>query len=159
LQHHRNVLDNGRACLRIDRFLMDRLPNRQRVNKLQQAIDAEAVKVNDKARGQFKGEAQDVLPLLPNHLRHHDLSETFVNIVYERRRGYWSSTSRPAGGASGFPELARHVSNALAVYFNSCPPPGNGEGDRLVHRIDKDTSGLMVVARPNWPWRTWASVF
>lgn len=46
-EHHRIVVDKGQALLRIDKFLMDRLANVTR-NKLQEAIRAESVQVNDK---------------------------------------------------------------------------------------------------------------
>jgi 23S rRNA-/tRNA-specific pseudouridylate synthase len=62
-EHHRIVVDKGQSLLRIDKFLMDRLPNATR-NKLQQAIDAEAVKVNDKPiKASYKVKPQDVITI------------------------------------------------------------------------------------------------
>src|SRR4028118_1499224 len=150
-EHHRIVVDKGQSLLRIDRFLMDRLPNATR-NKLQQAIDAEAVKVNDKAiKASYKVKPQDVITIsLPEPPYDTTIYPENIplNIVYEDDQVL--VLNKPAGLVvhPAHQNWTGTLVNALVYHFQQLPTSQNGEGrPGLVHRLDKDTSGLMVVAK------------
>ncbi len=150
-EHHRIVVDKGQSLLRIDKFLMDRLPNATR-NKLQQAIDAEAVKVNDKPiKASYKVKPQDVITIsLPEPPYDTTIYPENIplNIVYEDDQVL--VLNKPAGLVvhPAYQNWTGTLVNALVYHFQQLPTSQNGEGrPGLVHRIDKDTSGLMVVAK------------
>ncbi len=150
-EHHRIVVDKGQSLLRIDRFLMDRIQNATR-NKLQQAIDAESVKVNDKpVKASYKVKPQDVITIsLPEPPRDTDVVPENIplNIVYEDEEVL--VLNKPAGMVvhPAYQNWTGTLVNALVYHFQQLPTSQNGEGrPGLVHRLDKDTSGLMVVAK------------
>jgi 23S rRNA pseudouridine1911/1915/1917 synthase len=150
-EHHRIVVDKGQSLLRIDKFLMDRLPNATR-NKLQQAIDAEAVKVNDKPiKASYKVKPQDVITIsLPEPPYDTTIYPENIplNIVYEDDQVL--VINKPAGLVvhPAYQNWTGTLVNALVYHFQQLPTSQNGEGrPGLVHRLDKDTSGLMVVAK------------
>ncbi len=150
-EHHRIVVDKGQSLLRIDRFLMDRIQNATR-NKMQQAIDAESVKVNDKpVKASYKVKPQDVITIsLPEPPRDTDVVPENIplNIVYEDEEVL--VLNKPAGMVvhPAYQNWTGTLVNALVYHFQQLPTSQNGEGrPGLVHRLDKDTSGLMVVAK------------
>ena len=150
-EHHRIVVDKGQSPLRIDRFLMDRLQNATRT-KIQAGIESESVRVNDKpTKASYKIRPLDVITVsLPHPPRDTDIKPENIplDIIFEDAdllvlnkppgmvvhpaHGNWEST----------------LLNALVYHFENLPTGRNGEArPGLVHRIDKDTSGLMVVAK------------
>lgn len=150
-EHYRIQVDNGQSLLRIDRFLMDRIPNATR-NKLQHAIDNEAVKVNDKVvKASYKVKPADIITIsLPEPPRDTDVVPENIplNIVYEDAE--LLVINKPAGMVvhPAYNNWTGTVVNALAYHFQHLPTSQNGEGrPGLIHRIDKDTSGLLVIAK------------
>ena len=150
-EHHRIVVDKGQSLLRIDRFLMDRLQNATRT-KLQAAIDAESVRVNDKpTKASYKIKPLDVITVsLAHPPRETDIKPENIplNIVFEDDD--LLVINKPAGmvvhPAHG--NWDGTLVNALVYHFQNLPTSRNGEiRPGLVHRIDKDTSGLMVIAK------------
>src|SRR6478609_359561 len=85
-EHYRIVVDKGQTFMRIDKFLMDRIPNATR-NKIQNAIEAESVRVNDKLiKSSYKIKPEDVISIsLPHPPRDTDVVPENIplNIVYE----------------------------------------------------------------------------
>ncbi|GAA4465535.1 RluA family pseudouridine synthase [Nibrella saemangeumensis] len=153
-EHHRIVVDKGQGLLRVDRYLMDRIQNATRT-KIQAAIDTESVKVNDRpTKASYKVKPLDVITVsLPHPPRETDITPENIplNIVFEDAdllvlnkppgmvvhpaHGNWSGT----------------VVNALVYHFQHLPTSQNGVArPGLVHRIDKDTSGLMVIAKTEY---------
>ncbi len=150
-EHHRVVVDKGQALIRIDRFLMDRLPNATRT-KIQAAIDAESVRVNGKlTKASYKIKPEDIITIsLPHPPRDTEvLPENIpINIVFEDDD--LLVLNKPAGmvvhPAHG--NWSGTLVNALVYHFQNLPTTRNGViRPGLVHRIDKDTSGLMVIAK------------
>lgn len=150
-EHYRIVADKGQSFVRIDKFLMDRIPNATR-NKIQNAIKSEAVKVNDKViKSSYKIKPFDVLTIsLPEPPRDTEVIPENIplNIVYE------DEDLLIVNKASGMVVHPAHANwtgtlvNALTYHFQHLPTSQNGEGrPGLVHRIDKDTSGLLVIAK------------
>lgn len=150
-EHHRIVADAGQALLRIDKFLMDRLPNVTRT-KVQNGIHGGFVKVNEKAvKPNYKVHGRDVITVsFPEPPRDTDVVPENIplQIVYE------DDDLLVVNKAAGMVVHPAHQNwsgtlvNALAYHFQNLPQlPGNVGKPGLVHRIDKDTSGLLVIAK------------
>lgn len=146
-EHYRITVDAGQAPLRIDRYLQMRLSGVSR-NKIQAAADVNCIRVNDKPIKQsYKVKPLDVITiLLPQPPEEHEtLPEPMdLNIVYEDADVL--VIDKPAG-------MVVHpaVGNWTGTLLNGLLYHLNGSGAEtkplLVHRIDKDTSGLLVVTK------------
>lgn len=150
-EHHRIVADPGQSLLRIDKFLMDRLPNATRT-KIQDGIHDGFVKVNDKTiKPNYKVHPNDVITIaLPEPPRNTDILPENIplNIVYED--DHLMVINKPAGMVvhPAYQNWTGTLVNALTYHFQNLPHmPGNDGRPGLVHRIDKDTSGLLVIAK------------
>ena len=150
-EHHRLTVDPGQSLLRIDKFLANRLVNASR-NRLQQAADAGNILVNNvpvKSSYRIKPfyDIQIVMDYPKRELK--IIPENIpLNIVYEDDQ--LIVINKPAGLVvhPGHGNYTGTLVNALAWYYKDLPlfnttDPRPG----LVHRIDKDTSGLLVVAK------------
>ncbi|GAB3700453.1 RluA family pseudouridine synthase [Spirosoma flavus] len=153
-EHHRVVVDKGQGLLRIDRFLMDRLQNATRT-KIQAAIDVESVRVNGNVtKASYKVKPLDVITIsLPHPPRDTDVKPENIplNIVFEDDD--LLVLNKPAGmvvhPAHG--NWDGTLVNGLVYHFQNLPTSRNGDiRPGLVHRIDKDTSGLMVIAKTEY---------
>ncbi|MFC6996830.1 RluA family pseudouridine synthase [Rufibacter roseus] len=150
-EHHRIVTDKGQALIRLDKFLMDRLPNVTR-NKLQEAIKAESIKVNGTSiKSSYKVKPFDVITVtLAEPPRETDVlpEDIPLNIVYEDEDVLL--VNKPAGMVvhPAYNNWTGTLVNALVFHLQNLPTHRNGEiRPGLVHRIDKDTSGLLVIAK------------
>lgn len=150
-EHHRIVVDKGQSLLRIDRFLMDRLQNATRT-KIQAAIDAESVRVNgDLTKASYKIKPSDIITVsLPHPPRDTDIKPENIPLTIVFEDDDLLVLNKPAGmvvhPAHG--NWDGTLVNALVYHFQNLPTTRNGAiRPGLVHRIDKDTSGLMVIAK------------
>jgi 23S rRNA pseudouridine1911/1915/1917 synthase len=150
-EHHRIVADPGQAQLRIDKFLMARLPNVTRT-KIQDGIHMGFVKVNEKTiKPNYKVHPDDTITVsLPQPPRDTEvLPENIpLTIVYED--DHLLVINKAAGMVvhPAYQNWSGTLVNALTYHFQNLPQmPGNDGRPGLVHRIDKDTSGLLVVAK------------
>lgn len=150
-EHHRIVADPKQQLLRIDKFLMDRLPNVTR-NKLQSAIKDGFVQVNQNAvKPNYKVRPNDVITVvLPEPPRDTEVvpEDIPLDIIYEDSQ--LLIVNKPAGMVvhPAYNNWSGTLVNALAFHFNNLPEMEGNEGrPGLVHRIDKDTSGLLVIAK------------
>jgi len=150
-EHHRIVVDKGQALLRIDKFLMARIANATRT-KIQDAIHLDFIKVNDKTiKPNYKVHPGDVVTvMLPEPPRDTEVIPENIplNIVFED--DHLLVINKPAGMVvhPAYQNWTGTVVNALAYHFQQLPQmPGNEGRPGLVHRIDKDTSGLLVIAK------------
>lgn len=150
-ENHRIVVDKGQTMYRIDKFLVDRLPNATR-NRLQYAIEAGSIQVNGKpTKANYKIKPLDVITVLLPHPPRNDevLPENIsLNIVYEDE--HLLLINKPPGmvvhPAHG--NWSGTLVNGLVYHFQHLPTSKNGViRPGLVHRIDKDTSGLLVIAK------------
>lgn len=157
-EHHRLVVDPGQSLLRIDKFLTLRLQNVSR-NRIQHAAEAESIRVNDKAvKPSYKVKPGDVISIVMAHPPRD--TEVYpedipLDIVYEDDEVIL--VNKPAGMVvhPGYNNYNSTLVNALLhhVGFRNTPDgelpelPGNEGRPGLVHRIDKDTSGLLLVAK------------
>jgi len=150
-EHHRIVADPKQSLVRLDKFLLDRLPNVTRT-KIQGGITDGFVKVNDKAvKSNYRVHPADVITVsLSQPPRDTEvLPENIpINIVYED--SWLMVINKPAGMVvhPAYQNWTGTLVNALTYHFENLPEmPGNNGRPGLVHRIDKDTSGLLVIAK------------
>jgi 23S rRNA pseudouridine1911/1915/1917 synthase len=150
-EHHRIVVDRKQALLRIDKFLLARLPNVTRT-KIQSGIHEGFVQVNEKTiKPNHKIHPGDVITVsFPEPPRVTDvLPENIpLNIIYED--DHLLIVNKAAGMVvhPAFNNWNGTLVNALTYHFQQLPTmPGNDGRPGLVHRIDKDTSGLLVIAK------------
>ena len=150
-EHFRIVVDEGQSPLRIDKYMFEKLQHSSR-NRIQQAADAGFVHVNDRpVKSNYKVRPNDVITLMLDRPRHDSTIEAEdipLNIVYEDAE--LLVVDKPAGlvvhpGAGNFHGT---LVNAVAWHLKDLPSydPNDPEVG-LVHRIDKDTSGLLLVAK------------
>lgn len=150
-EHHRVTVDAGQSQLRIDKFLANRIENASR-SRIQAAADAGNIFANDKSvKPNYKVKPGDEIVIMMDYPRRElkIIAEDIpLNIVYEDDQ--LMVINKPPGLVvhPGHGNYSGTLVNALAFYFKGMPL-FNSEDPRpgLVHRIDKDTSGLMVVAK------------
>lgn len=150
-EHYKIVADPGQSLLRIDKFLMDRLPNATRT-KIQEGIHLGFIKVNDRdVKPNYKIHPNDIVTVsLPEPPRDTEVKGENIplNIVYEDHD--LVVVNKPAGMVvhPAYQNWSGTLVNALIHHFSELPHmPGNEGRPGLVHRIDKDTSGLLVIAK------------
>ena len=150
-EHFRFVADAGQAPLRVDKFMFEKMQHSSR-NRIQKAADAGFVHVNDHpVKSNYKVRPGDVVTLMLDRPRHDSTIEPEdipLDIVYEDDQ--LMVVNKEAGlvvhpGAGNFHGT---LVNAVAWHLRDLPTydPNDPEVG-LVHRIDKDTSGLLVVAK------------
>ena len=149
--HHHIIADQKQSMLRIDKFLMDRLPNVTR-NRIQGAIKEGFIKVNEKTiKSNYKVRPSDEIKIyLPEPPRDTEVvaENIQLNITYEDDD--LLIVNKPAGMVvhPAFNNWNGTLVNGLAYHFQQLPVMKDNEGrPGLVHRIDKDTSGLLVIAK------------
>ncbi|WP_121666414.1 RluA family pseudouridine synthase [Mesonia aquimarina] len=148
-EHYRFVASQGQEPLRVDKFLMNFVENATR-NKIQQAAKNGNVYVNgDTVKQNYKVKAGDEVKVLFEHPPYEFLltpEDIPLSIVYEDDT--LLVVNKPAGMVvhPGHGNYSGTLINALVYHFENLP---NNSSDRpgLVHRIDKETSGLLVVAK------------
>jgi len=150
-EHYRIQVDPGQSLIRIDKFLSDRLPNASR-NRIQNGIRDGLVKVNGlDIKSNYKVRPDDVVSIsLPQPPRDTDIVPENIplNIVYEDAE--LLVVDKPAGMVvhPAYNNWTGTLVNALVYHFQNLPEMPDNEGrPGLVHRIDKDTSGLLVIAK------------
>ena len=150
-EHYRIMVDPGQEPLRIDRFLTSRIRNVSR-NKIQQALKADSILANEKpVKPNYPVRPGDVLTVVmaePPRDTEVVPEDIPVDVVYEdddvlvvnKRAGM---VVHPAYG-----NYTGTLANALSWYLGNRPGDVRPErGPFLVHRIDKDTTGILLVAK------------
>lgn len=150
-EHYRIVADPNQSALRVDKFLIDRLPNVTR-NRVQNGIRDGFVTVNDNAvKPNYKVRPGDVVSVsLPEPPRDTEVvpEDIPLDIIYEDND--LLVVNKPAGMVvhPAYQNWSGTLVNALAYHFKNLPEMAGNDGrPGLVHRIDKDTSGLLVIAK------------
>ena len=151
-EHYHFVASSGQEPLRIDKFLMNFIENSTR-NKIQGAIKDGSVRVNgDIVKSNYKVKPEDDIRVLLNHPPHENLlvAENIpLDIIYEDDT--LVVVNKPAGMVvhPGHGNYSGTLINALIYHFENLPN-NSSERPGLVHRIDKDTSGLLVIAKTEY---------
>lgn len=148
-EHYSFTAGKGQEPLRVDKFLMNFIENATR-NKIQQAAKGGNIYVNGVAvKSNHKVKANDLVKVLFEHPPHEYLltpEDIPLDIVFED--DYLLVVNKEAGMVvhPGHGNYSGTLINALIYHFDNLPLNSN-ERPGLVHRIDKDTSGLLVVAK------------
>lgn len=148
-EHLRVDVPKGQVLLRIDKFLMHFIPNTTR-NKIQQAANNGDIYVNDvPVKSNYKVKPFDVVRILlphPPFENRIDPENIPLDIVYEDDA--LLVINKPPGLVvhPGHGNYTGTLVNALAYHFEHLPM-NSSERPGLVHRIDKNTSGLLVIAK------------
>ena len=151
-EHHRFVADLGQEVVRIDKFLIDRMPNTSR-NKIQSAAKSGNIRVNDvTVKQNYKIKPGDEVSIvLPFPVRELELipQDIPLDIVYEDY--HVVVVNKPADMVvhPGYGNYKGTLVNALVYHFDNLPHKLQDYYGRpgLVHRLDKHTTGLLVVAK------------
>lgn len=150
-EHFRVVVDKGQAMVRVDKYLFERIVNASR-NRIQKAADAGLIMANGKpVKSSYKVKPCDVLTVMMDRPRYdNDIipEDIPLDIVYEDND--LMVVNKPAGLVvhPGCGNYHGTLVNAIAWHLKDNPRyDPNDPQVGLVHRIDKDTSGLLVVAK------------
>ncbi len=150
-EHHKIVADKGQTIIRIDKFLNDRLPNTSR-NKIKEATQLGNVLVNGQAvKANYKVKPLDEISIvLPYPPRETDLvaENIHLDIVYEDESLLVVNKGAGMVVHPAYGNYTGTLVNGLLYHFENLPQAKGNEGrPGLVHRLDKNTTGLMVVAK------------
>jgi 23S rRNA pseudouridine1911/1915/1917 synthase len=148
-EHYSFTAEKGQQPLRVDKYLMNFIEGATR-NKIQQAAKDGNIFVNDKpVKSNYKVKGNDVIKVLFAYPPYEHLlvgEDIPIDVVYEDDDVL--VVNKPAGMVvhPGHGNYSGTLINALIYHFDNLPKNSN-ERPGLVHRIDKDTSGLLVVAK------------
>lgn len=151
-EHYRFVADKGQTMLRVDKYITNHMEKTSR-HRIQLAIEAGYVRVNDKpVKANYRIKPYDIITIVMPYQRRgvEILPENIpLDIAYEDND--LLVINKPAGLVvhPGHGHFSGTLVNALAYYLGLRQEP-DGKDERmgiLVHRIDKNTSGLLVVAK------------
>lgn len=150
-EHFRVTVDKGQDLVRVDKYLFDKLTNVSR-NRIQKAADAGYIMANEKpVKSNYRVKPLDVItvmldrPYYDNEVVPEDIP---LNIVYED--DVLMVVNKPAGMVvhPGHGNYTGTLINGVAWHMKDVPDwDMNDAHVGLVHRIDKDTSGLLVIAK------------
>ena len=148
-EHYSFLVDDGQSPLRIDKYLMNFIENATR-SKIQEAAKNESIYVNGIAvKSNYKVKPNDLIKILFEHPPHENLlvpEKISLDIVYEDDD--LVVINKPAGLVvhPGHGNYSGTLVNGLLYHFKNLPI-NSSKRPGLVHRLDKDTSGLLVVAK------------
>tara|TARA_B100001287_G_scaffold32324_2_gene23089 strand:+ start:7269 stop:8309 length:1041 start_codon:yes stop_codon:yes gene_type:complete len=151
-EHYHYLADKGQEKLRIDKFLMDRIPNTSR-NKIQLAAHNGNILVNKlQVKPNYKVKPNDSIAIvLPYPVRQIELipQNISVDIIYEDDELCLVNKSANMVVHPGYGNYEGTLVNALLYHFEQLPELPSDYFGRpgLVHRLDKHTTGIMVVAK------------
>ncbi len=151
-EHYSFTSDNGQEVVRVDKYLMDRMPNTSR-NKIQVAAKNGNVLVNEKAvKPNYKVKPKDVVSIvLPYPVREIELipQDIPLEIVYEDDEVILVNKPADMVVHPGYGNYTGTMVNALVYHFENLPSKKDDFYGRpgLVHRLDKHTTGVMIVAK------------
>lgn len=153
-EHYRFIVDKGQSLLRIDKFLQHRLENTSR-NRVQNAAEEGCIHVNNKAvKSNYKVKPGDIITiLLPHPPKEIELIPENIplNIVYED--DHIVVVNKPANMVvhPAYGNYKGTLVNALAYHFQNLPQNAKSIDGAvkpgLVHRIDKNTTGIILIAK------------
>lgn len=150
-EHYRVTVDRGQSPVRVDKFLFERIVNASR-NRIQKAADAGMVMANGKpVKSNYKVKPMDVITVMMDRPRYNNdivPEDIPLDIVYED--DYLMVINKPAGLVvhPGCGNYHGTLVNAIAWHLKDDKDyDPNDPQVGLVHRIDKNTSGLLLIAK------------
>lgn len=150
-EHYRFRVDPGQSSIRIDKYLFSRMENTSRT-RIQNAADAGNILVNNKTvKPNYKVKPSDIIQIvLPNPPREIELipEDIPINIVYEDDDVVVVNKEAGMVVHPAYGNYRGTLVNALMWHFKDLPLFSTGDlRPGLVHRIDKNTSGILVIAK------------
>lgn len=149
-EHFKFIADKGQNPLRVDRFLINFIEFATR-NKIQQSVKAGNVRVNDNVvKSNHKVKGGDIVTIVLDYPKEkNELLPQDIPIIINYEDDDLLIVNKEAGMVvhPGFGNYDGTLVNALAFHFQNLPNMGEEERPGLVHRIDKNTSGILVVAK------------
>jgi 23S rRNA pseudouridine1911/1915/1917 synthase len=149
-EHHKFTSDKGQELLRIDKFLMARIPNTTR-NRLQNAVKDGHVLVNKKiVKANYKVKPFDVVTVeLPFPQQEIELIPENIplDIIYEDDEVIVINKQAGLVVHPGYGNYTGTLVNGLIYHFENLPNTDIANRPGLVHRLDKNTTGIMVIAK------------
>jgi len=149
-EHYKFVADKGQSPLRVDKYLMNFIEHATRT-KIQKAAQDGNIKVNgNEVKSNYKVKSGDTVtveyssPKKEFQLIPEDIP---LNIVYEDDDLLIVNKKPGMVVHPGFGNYSGTLVNALAFHFKNLPNMGEEDRPGLVHRIDKNTSGILVIAK------------
>lgn len=149
-EHYNFIADKGQEFVRIDKFLMDRIPNTSR-SKIQTAATSGTILVNTKTvKSNYKVKPLDeisiVLPYPPRVLEL--IPENIpIDIIYEDNDVLVLNKQADMVVHPGYGNYTGTLVNALVYHLDNLPDNNLNHRPGLVHRLDKNTTGIMVIAK------------
>jgi len=161
-EHFEFIASEGQLPLRVDKFLINFIENASR-NKIQKSIDLGNVLVNgNQVKSNHKVKPLDKVSVVYSYpkITHELIPEDIpLNIVHEDDDILIVNKNAGMVVHPGFGNYDGTLVNALAFHFNNLPSLGEEDRPGLVHRIDKNTSGILVVAKNQLSLTTMAKKF
>jgi 23S rRNA pseudouridine1911/1915/1917 synthase len=164
-EHHRIRVDPGQEPMRVDLFLTNRIKHLSR-SRIQNAALAGFIKVNDKpAKSNLKIRPYDEVSIILPYPPQPDLIPEDIPLDIHYEDEHLILVNKPAGLVChpGCGNYRGTLVNALLYYFNEGARRASADPDSirpgLVHRIDKDTTGLLVVAKTEQTYNSLARQF
>ncbi len=150
-EHHRFIVDKGQTITRIDKYLVNTMPDISR-NRIQDAAAADSILVNDKpVKSNYRIKPNDIIsiqlayPPTEFEIIPQDIP---INIVYEDEDIILINKTPGIVVHPGFGNFEGTLLNAIAWHLKDHKDFDiNNPNIGLVHRIDKDTSGLLLIAK------------
>ncbi len=160
-EHFKFTAAEGQEPLRVDKYLMNFIENATR-NRIQLAIKAGNVLVNENiVKSNYKVKAYDTVRVVLAHPPHENLlvaEDIPIDIIYEDEEVIVVNKEAGMVVHPGHGNYSGTLVNALIFHIENLPKNSN-ERPGLVHRIDKNTSGLLVVAKTEFAMANLASQF
>ena len=150
-EHHRIVVDKGQQVMRIDKYLVNRLENTSR-SKIQGAAEAGNILVNEQAvKSNYKIKPEEVISIvLPHPPRDTEIlpEDIPLDVVFEDEHILVINKNAGLVVHPGVGNYTGTLINALYHYFRDLPLFQTGNmRPGLVHRLDKNTSGILLIAK------------
>ena len=150
IEHFRFEVDKGQSPLRIDKFISERLPAISR-NRIQNAADSGNILVNEKpVKPSYKVRGHDLIRIvLPQPIYEHTVEPENIpiDIVYEDDDVLLINKKAGMVCHPGHGNYTGTLVNALLYHCKDLPEINGESRPGLVHRIDKNTSGLLIVGK------------
>ena len=149
-EHYKFIADKGQQPLRIDRFLLNFIEFTTR-NKIQNSIKAGHVRVNERiVKANYKVKSDDIVTVILDYPKPNNEiipQDIQLNIVYEDDDLLIINKAAGMVVHPGYGNSDGTLVNAIAFHVDNLPNRGEKDRPGLVHRLDKNTSGILVVAK------------
>ncbi len=150
-EHHRIVVDKGQQVMRIDKYLVNRMVNTSR-SKIQAAAEAGNILVNERAvKSNYKIKPEEIISIvLPHPPRDTEIlpEDIPLDVIYEDEHILVINKNAGLVVHPGVGNYTGTLINALYYYFRDLPLFQTGDmRPGLVHRLDKNTSGILLIAK------------